>query len=297
MKIFNKPGTKERLFEMMQEVNKIKLNESFDSPKDKDEKFLDKTYDSNSPDKYDGGYDYPVIAKLRVDDPSLEKVVGEDEDGDTEQQLDGELTDQDIANYDYDHNNLDKTYPIPNDALGTGDDENISDVKAEFNDELEGGLADDDSPMEFDNKEILKGIEVEMEHTNDPKIAVEIAMDHLKENPNYYTELEDFEGEKDIENKIIFGERGEVVNEEFKYKPKNIVESEEAEQKANKLYKKIDWKKDSPTKNHPNYNHPDSKDHKKVVDKTVDGLEKKVGDIEDKKVEKKLKDKISAGIS
>lgn len=33
---------------------------------------------------------------------------------------------------------------------------------------------------------ILKGAKVEMEHTTDPQIAVEIAMDHLMEDPKYY---------------------------------------------------------------------------------------------------------------
>lgn len=28
-----------------------------------------------------------------------------------------------------------------------------------------------------------------MEHTNNPKIAEEIALDHLSENPKYYSEL------------------------------------------------------------------------------------------------------------
>lgn len=38
-------------------------------------------------------------------------------------------------------------------------------------------------------KQIKKGIEVEMEHTNDPKIALKIAMDHIKEDPKYYDKL------------------------------------------------------------------------------------------------------------
>lgn len=37
--------------------------------------------------------------------------------------------------------------------------------------------------------QIKMGIEVEMEHTNDPKIALKIALDHLKEDPHYYTKL------------------------------------------------------------------------------------------------------------
>ena len=34
--------------------------------------------------------------------------------------------------------------------------------------------------------QIKKGIEVEMEHTDDAKIALKIAMDHIKEDPKYY---------------------------------------------------------------------------------------------------------------
>lgn len=41
--------------------------------------------------------------------------------------------------------------------------------------------------------ELSKGIKVEKEHTNDPKLAKKIAMDHLVENPKYYTELKKFE--------------------------------------------------------------------------------------------------------
>jgi hypothetical protein len=37
--------------------------------------------------------------------------------------------------------------------------------------------------------ELKKGIKVEQEHTKDIKVAKEIALDHLKEDPNYYTKL------------------------------------------------------------------------------------------------------------
>ena len=39
------------------------------------------------------------------------------------------------------------------------------------------------------NKELEIGIEVEKEHTDSLEKAREIAMDHLSENPNYYTKL------------------------------------------------------------------------------------------------------------
>ena len=46
------------------------------------------------------------------------------------------------------------------------------------------------SPLDkYDRKELKKGIEVEKEHTDNPKIALKIALDHLDEDPKYYTKL------------------------------------------------------------------------------------------------------------
>jgi hypothetical protein len=42
-------------------------------------------------------------------------------------------------------------------------------------------------------KQLVKGIKVELEHTSDPKIAKEIALDHIAEKPDYYDRLEDVE--------------------------------------------------------------------------------------------------------
>lgn len=38
-------------------------------------------------------------------------------------------------------------------------------------------------------KELVKGIKVEREHTKKKTVAKKIAMDHLAENPKYYTKL------------------------------------------------------------------------------------------------------------
>jgi hypothetical protein len=56
-------------------------------------------------------------------------------------------------------------------------------------DKLPGGVGDGRSPSEFDPAELAKGIEVEMEHTDDRTLAREIAIDHLSEDPHYYTKL------------------------------------------------------------------------------------------------------------
>lgn len=58
---------------------------------------------------------------------------------------------------------------------------------------IPGGLADDKKPSDFDSKQLQKGTEVEKEHTEDPEVAKEIAMDHLTEDPEYYKKLETIE--------------------------------------------------------------------------------------------------------
>lgn len=60
----------------------------------------------------------------------------------------------------------------------------------EWEDELPGGKADKLKPTDFDKASLMKGVHVEMEHTDDISIAMEIAMDHLAEDPNYYDKLE-----------------------------------------------------------------------------------------------------------
>jgi hypothetical protein len=65
-------------------------------------------------------------------------------------------------------------------------------------DRLPGGLADDASPKEFDPDELELGVKTESEHTTDKSLAREIAMDHLTEDPKYYTKLKNFESKASI---------------------------------------------------------------------------------------------------
>lgn len=58
---------------------------------------------------------------------------------------------------------------------------------------IPGGLADKAEIKNFDIHQLLKGMKVEMEHTRNPNMAIEIAMDHLTEDPEYYTKLEKVE--------------------------------------------------------------------------------------------------------
>ena len=58
---------------------------------------------------------------------------------------------------------------------------------------IPGGLADKKDPSNYDPEQLRRGIEVELEHTDDREIAQEIAMDHLEEFPTYYTALDNME--------------------------------------------------------------------------------------------------------
>jgi hypothetical protein len=78
----------------------------------------------------------------------------------------------------------------------------ISIVKNEVEggrDSLVGGLGDGKKDHIFDEEELARGREVELEHTNDVNLAEEIAKDHLMELPDYYTRLDRMEAEGENE--------------------------------------------------------------------------------------------------
>jgi hypothetical protein len=81
-------------------------------------------------------------------------------------------------------------------SRGSGKTQKVVDVltlqdssKSVWSDRLKGGRADKKVPGDFDQVQLHRGVQVEREHTSDPKIAGEIAMDHLSESPAYYDDL------------------------------------------------------------------------------------------------------------
>lgn len=54
---------------------------------------------------------------------------------------------------------------------------------------LRGGVGDNYDPEDFDSEDLDEGTDVEFEHTDDPEIAQEIAIDHLTEDRDYYRKL------------------------------------------------------------------------------------------------------------
>lgn len=58
-----------------------------------------------------------------------------------------------------------------------------------LNKKLPGGVGDQTQTNQVDPNQLSIGVQVEMEHTNNPDIAKEIALDHLTEDPQYYSKL------------------------------------------------------------------------------------------------------------
>jgi hypothetical protein len=88
--------------------------------------------------------------------------------------------------------------------LGVFDGEDFWEVAAPskeaslLKDILPGGIGDDAHSSDFDKQQLDVGMQVEMEHTDDPSIAREIAMDHLTEDSNYYVKLKKIEKQGEV---------------------------------------------------------------------------------------------------
>ena len=106
-----------------------------------------------------------------------------------------------------------KEYPVEAAQSNYQDSQNEEKRKkvCEKADKLEGGIADKSSPSEFDQGQLKIGIKIEMEHTKDKDIAKEIAMDHLKEIPDYYSRLDNMEDKAKKDMKKSLSSRWELL--------------------------------------------------------------------------------------
>lgn len=100
---------------------------------------------------------------------------------------------------------------------------------------LEGGKGDDTDEEDVDPDELEMGIEVEQEHTTNKKIAKEIALDHLTEDPEYYTKLKAIHKENPVTSKRTNEKLWDQVKKEAVEKMGG--HSARAMQYAVKLYK------------------------------------------------------------
>lgn len=71
--------------------------------------------------------------------------------------------------------------------------EDQAEKKALETNKLKGGEGDNKKPSDFSKGVLDEGTDEEKEHTTDSDMAKEIAMDHLTQDPNYYTKLKKIE--------------------------------------------------------------------------------------------------------
>lgn len=79
---------------------------------------------------------------------------------------------------------------VENTLNGLAKDMSLEDVAKKHD---KKGYYDIKDMVKFLQKELDKGIKIEKEHTHSENIAKKIAMDHLFEDPKYYTKLNKIE--------------------------------------------------------------------------------------------------------
>ena len=84
-----------------------------------------------------------------------------------------------------------------------------------FKDSLKGGRADGKDLTKYDLQQLLLGIKIELEHTSDKMIALEIATDHLEDIPDYYTRL--FNMRKETKEELERGKKKNVPPQKRPY--------------------------------------------------------------------------------
>lgn len=95
--------------------------------------------------------------------------------------------------------------------------------------ENNGGVGDNTNIEDLDIEQLIRGLNVEMEHTNDPAEALSIAVDHITENPVYYgdnqqdpQEMAQREAQEDAEKEVKKSPEDEELDEILGYKPMNV---------------------------------------------------------------------------
>jgi len=158
-----------------------------------------------------GDLDYAGLPD-EVEQAAVEAAM--DDDGSINDDTEIEVVDDDVSDIEIIDADDDEAIIVVEDEDEDGD---IEVYIEDEDDNLETvdltGLADleDTEDEDVDPEQLAKGIEIEMEHTKDPEVAKEIALDHLTEIPDYYNRLEEMEEEAE-------GTEEEAYEESRQYK-------------------------------------------------------------------------------
>lgn len=105
----------------------------------------------------------------------------------------------------------------------------LSQDKEEAGELIPGGKGEGKTAGEFNPDQILMGLKVEMEHTNDPMYALEIVMDHLTEDPEYYTTKDNPEASAQANASADVDDK-EMTDVLLGFKPHNVGDEVEDEE-------------------------------------------------------------------
>jgi len=128
-------------------------------------------------------------------------------DDDFNREYPHDYEDENEVNIDFDSEKIGKGFD-----LGESVAENLN----EYIDHLKGGKGDHLHIEDVDQPQVEVGREVEMEHTDNEMVALEIAIDHLAEIPDYYTKLVqaglvDEEEALQLYNELILNDKGTSI--------------------------------------------------------------------------------------
>jgi len=134
------------------------------------------------------------VDEEEMDQDGAEYAVDEDQKVDEEEEKDEEKKDKEEGGSGGLKGTIDDLYKK---AERNPDREEKEEEKKEEDDTtddfLAGGDADDAEDGDFDPEQLRMGQHHELEHTSNPAVALEIAKDHLKGDPLYYTKLKRME--------------------------------------------------------------------------------------------------------
>lgn len=142
---------------------------------------------------------------------------------------------------------------------------------------MPGGLGDKKTADDVDKQQLQMGISVETEHTTDPKIAMEIALDHLTEDPEYYTKLDAIEEKLDYRPLDPFVTKAWALFASTIYEPYLAKTGSLAE--LNSKYQKISKKLPTKFKPYIDYFYEYKKDAMGIKENVNEGLDKKIENI------------------